>query len=53
MEQGLSERFGHLREKLARTLILIFPDWKKEFHVHVDESSIALGEVISQLGNET
>ena len=29
-------------------LILIFPEWNKEFHVHADASSIALGEVLSQ-----
>jgi hypothetical protein len=31
-------------------LILIFPDWKKEFHVDVDASSITLGVIISHLG---
>ena len=30
--------------------ILVFPDWNKEFHVHVDASSIALGIVWVQLG---
>ena len=30
--------------------ILIFPDWSKEFNVHVDASSIALGKVLAQLG---
>jgi hypothetical protein len=30
--------------------ILIFPYWTKEFHVHVDASSIALGEVLAQPG---
>jgi hypothetical protein len=30
--------------------ILVFPDWRKEFHVHVDASSIALGVVLAQLG---
>jgi hypothetical protein len=30
--------------------ILIFSNWNKEFYVHVDASSIALGAVISQLG---
>jgi len=28
--------------------ILVFPDWIKEFHVHVDAYSIALGDVLSQ-----
>ena len=28
--------------------ILVFPDWNKEFHVHVDPSSTALGIVLAQ-----
>jgi hypothetical protein len=30
--------------------ILVFPDWSKEFHVHIDVSSIALGVVLAQPG---
>jgi hypothetical protein len=30
--------------------ILGFPYWSKEFHVHVDTSSIALGYVLAQSG---
>jgi hypothetical protein len=30
--------------------ILVFPYWSKEFHMHVDASSIALGGVLAQLG---
>jgi hypothetical protein len=28
--------------------ILVFPDWRKEFHMHVDASSISLGVVLAQ-----
>jgi hypothetical protein len=33
---------------MVTTPILVFPDWNKEFHVHVDESSIALGSLVAQ-----
>jgi hypothetical protein len=39
-----------LKKKLVTAPILVFPDWKKEFHVHIDTSSIALGAVLAQLG---
>jgi hypothetical protein len=34
-----------LKEKMVKTPILVFPNWSKEFYVHVYASSIALGEV--------
>jgi hypothetical protein len=37
-----------LKQKLVTASILIFLDWNKEFHVHVDASSIALGMILSQ-----
>jgi hypothetical protein len=40
--------FDTLKQKMATTPILVFPDWSKEFHVHVDASSISLGEVLEQ-----
>jgi hypothetical protein len=36
-----------LKEKMVTTPILVFPDWEKTFHVHVDASSIALGAILA------
>lgn len=30
--------------------ILVFPNWTKDFHVHVDASCIVLGVVLMHLG---
>jgi hypothetical protein len=35
---------------MVTVAILVFPDWSKEFHVYVDASYIALGEVLTQPG---
>ena len=35
---------------MVTTPILVFPDWSKEFHVHVGISSIAVGAVLAQKG---
>eukprot|EP00253_Pinus_taeda_P012726 PITA_12726 len=39
-----------LKEKMVIVPILVFPAWKKEFHVHMDASCIALGAVLTQAG---
>jgi hypothetical protein len=35
---------------MVTATIFLFPDWNKEFHVHVNASSIALGVVLAQPG---
>jgi hypothetical protein len=35
---------------MVTTPILVFRDWSKEFNVHVDASSIALGSILAQPG---
>ena len=42
--------FDTLKSKMASAPILVFLDWNKEFHVHVDASSVALGVVLVQPG---
>ena len=44
------ESLDILKEKMVAAPILVFPDWNKEFHVHVDAYCIALGVVLAQLG---
>lgn len=44
MERRLSEELGCIERKNG------YHDWKKEFHVHVDVSCIALGAVLTQVG---
>jgi hypothetical protein len=44
------QSFNMLKQKMVTAPILVFPDWSKEFNVHVDASSIALGFLLAQLG---
>ena len=37
------ESLDKLKKAMATAPILVFPDWKKEFHVHVNASSVVLG----------
>ena len=39
--------FDTLKAKMASAPILVFSDWDKEFHVHIDASSIVLGVVLT------
>jgi hypothetical protein len=39
-----------LKYKMVKTPILVFPDWEKTFHVHVDASTIALRAILLQPG---
>lgn len=39
-----------LKEKLVSALIIIYPEWNKQFHVHINASKISLGAVLAQPG---
>jgi hypothetical protein len=49
--EKFQQSFDKLKKKMIIAPILVFPDWSKEYHVHVDASSIALGAVLTQLGS--
>lgn len=42
--------FRELKEWLVSSPILMYPDWDKEFHVHVDASNFAIGATLAQVG---
>jgi hypothetical protein len=44
------QSFDTLKQKMVTMPILVFPDWSKEFHVHVDAYSIASRVVLAQPG---
>jgi hypothetical protein len=48
--EEFQQSFDTLKKKMVIVPILVFPDWSKKFNVHVDASSIALGEVLTQPG---
>jgi hypothetical protein len=39
-----------LKENIVTTPLLVFPEWEKTFHVHVDALAIALGAILVHLG---
>ena len=41
------ESLDVLKNEMVTSPILVFLEWKKEFHVHVDVSSVALGVVLA------
>lgn len=45
-EKALSE----IKSRLVSLPILAYPDWDKEFHVHVDASNYAIGATLAQVG---
>jgi hypothetical protein len=46
--EEFQQSFDTLKQKMVTVPILVFPYWSKEFHVHVDASSITLGAVLAQ-----
>lgn len=48
--ENYQEEINILKEKLVSAPILVYPDWNKKFHVHIDASEISLGVVLAQPG---
>jgi hypothetical protein len=47
---GCQHGLDTLKEKMVTAPILVFPDWEKTFHVHVDASMTTLGAILAQPG---
>jgi hypothetical protein len=39
-----------LKEKMVTAPILVFSNWEKKSHVHVDASATTLGDILAQPG---
>ena len=44
--------FETLKRKLVKAPILRFPNWSTKFHVHIDASGLAIGAILTQLGDD-
>lgn len=44
------EAFKELKRRLVAAPILAYPNWDREFHVHVDASNYAIGAMLAQEG---
>jgi hypothetical protein len=49
--EGCKHGLDTLKETMVTTPILIFSDWEKTFHVHVDALAITLGVILAQPGS--
>jgi hypothetical protein len=45
-----ADKLDTLNQKLVTVSVLVLPEWNKEFHVHIDASSIVLGTILARLG---
>lgn len=45
--EDCTKRLDVLKEKMVTMSILVFSDWKKEFHVHIHTPCIALGVLLT------
>ena len=44
--------FETLKRKLVEAPILRFPNWSIKFHVHINASSLAIGAILTQPGDD-
>ena len=44
--------FEKLKRKLVEAPILRFPNRSTKFHVHIDTSGLAIGAILTQLGDD-
>ena len=44
--------FKKRKRKLVEAPILRFPNWSTKFHVHINASGLAIGAILTQLGDD-
>lgn len=49
-DEEFYKSFELLKENMVTLPILVFPDWLKVFHVHVDAYGITLGAILAHPG---
>ena len=45
--------FDLLKNKLITAPVLIYPDFNREFFIHIDASLVSVGGVLSQIGTDS
>ena len=50
--KGCIDSFEILKNKLIKSPILIFLDWSKKIHVHIDASTIFVEAILTHLGDD-
>ncbi len=52
-DEACEQSFQWMKTSLTMLLVLIVPNWTKEFHGHIDASNYAIGVMLAQNPNDT
>jgi hypothetical protein len=52
-DETYEKSFQYMKTTLITLLVLIVPNWKKKFHVHIDASNYVIGVMLTQNLDDT